>query len=46
VNTVFTPLPREVHRGDRILLSDGLIELHVERVSGREVICEVANAER
>src|SRR6266403_5660342 len=26
VNTVFTPLPREVHRGDRILLSDGLIE--------------------
>src|SRR5712664_2120498 len=43
VNTVFTPLPREVHRGDRILLSDGLIELHVERVSGREVICEVAN---
>src|SRR5258708_2770447 len=43
VNTVFTPLPREVHRGDRILLSDGLIELHVERVSGREVICGVAN---
>src|SRR5438445_6031541 len=27
VSTVFTPLPREVHRGDRILLSDGLIEL-------------------
>src|SRR6266849_2578493 len=43
VNTVFTPLPREVHRGDRILLSDGLIELRVERVSGREVVCEVAN---
>src|SRR5260370_32469577 len=33
VNTVFTPLPREVHRGDRILLSDGLIELRVEKVS-------------
>src|SRR6266705_1727284 len=43
VNTVFTPLPREVHRSDRILLSDGLIELRVEKVSGREVICEVAN---
>src|SRR5467141_1837344 len=43
VNTVFTPLPDEVHRGDRILLSDGLIELRVEKVSGREVICQVAN---
>src|SRR5258706_3729643 len=43
VNTVVTPLPREVHRGDRILHADRLVELHVERVSGREVICEVAN---
>jgi pyruvate kinase len=43
VNTTFTPLPREVHRGDRILLSDGLIELRVAQVRGREVICEVIN---
>src|ERR1700682_6578958 len=43
VNTTFTPLPREVHRGNRILLSDGLIELHVERVRGGQVICEVVN---
>src|ERR1700736_5330950 len=43
VSTVFRPLPREVHRGDRILLSDGLIELRVEKVSGRNVICEVVN---
>jgi pyruvate kinase len=43
VNTTFHPLPREVHRGDRILLSDGLIELRVEQVRGREVICEVVN---
>src|SRR5258708_36175365 len=43
VNTGFTPLPREADRGDRILLSDGLIEFRVEKVSGREVICEVAN---
>src|SRR3981189_1017688 len=43
VNTTFTPLPREVHRGDRILLSDGLIELRVEKVSGRNVVCEVVN---
>src|ERR1700732_4476094 len=43
VSTVFKPLPREVHRGDRLLLSDGLIELRVEQVRGREVICEVVN---
>jgi pyruvate kinase len=43
VNTTFAPLPKEVHHGDRILLSDGLIELRVEKVSGREVICEVVN---
>src|ERR1700687_215429 len=43
VNTTFTPLPREVHRGNRILLSDGLIELHVERVRGGQVVCGVGN---
>src|SRR6266700_6607436 len=43
VNTTFTPLPREVHPGDRILLSDGLIELRVEQVRERQVICEIVN---
>jgi len=43
VNTTFLPLPKEVHRGDRILLSDGLIELRVEKVRGREVNCRVVN---
>ena len=43
VNTTFLPLPREVHRGDRILLSDGLIELRVENVDGRNVNCHVVN---
>jgi pyruvate kinase len=43
VNTTFTPLPKEVHRGDRILLSDGLIELRVVQVRGPNVICEVIN---
>jgi pyruvate kinase len=43
VNTTFTPLPREVHKGDRILLSDGLIELRVEKVREGRVICEVVN---
>src|SRR5271154_6790123 len=43
VNTTFLALPREVHRGARILLSDGLIELRVEQVRGQEVICVVVN---
>jgi pyruvate kinase len=43
VNTIFRPLPHEVKPGDRILLSDGLIELRVERVRGQEVHCHVAN---
>jgi pyruvate kinase len=43
VNTTFLPLPREVKRGERILLSDGLIELRVEQTRGREVVCLVVN---
>jgi len=43
VNTTFRPLPREVKDGDRILLSDGLIELRVEKTRGQEVICRVVN---
>jgi len=43
VNTTFQPMPREVKRGDRILLSDGLIELRVESTSHTDVICQVAN---
>jgi pyruvate kinase len=43
VSTVFEPLPREVKAGDRVLLSDGLIELRVRQVKKSEVICEVVN---
>jgi pyruvate kinase len=43
VNTTFSPLPREVKPGDRILLSDGLIELRVKQVRKREIICQVVN---
>ncbi len=43
VSTVFEPLPREVKRGDRILLSDGLIELRVKQVRRSQVICDVVN---
>jgi pyruvate kinase len=43
VSTTFQSLPREVKRGDRILLSDGLIELRVESTSRTDVVCHVAN---
>jgi pyruvate kinase len=43
VSTTFRPLPEEVKSGDRILLSDGLIELHVEKVTGQDIACQVAN---
>jgi pyruvate kinase len=43
VSTIFHPLPHEVKPGDRILLSDGLIELRVEGVRKQEVICQVVN---
>jgi pyruvate kinase len=41
ISTGFRPLPREVRSGSRILLSDGRIELHVERASGRDIVCRV-----
>jgi pyruvate kinase len=43
VSTTYRALPRDVHSGDRILLSDGLIELRVRRVRGRDIICRVIN---
>ncbi len=43
ISTTFQSLAGEVQRGARILLSDGLIELRVLRVSGSDVECEVVN---
>ncbi|MBB5021909.1 pyruvate kinase [Desulfurispira natronophila] len=43
VSTTYTPLPRDVSKGDRILLCDGLIELQVVSVEGEEVETEVIN---
>ncbi len=37
ISTNFRSLPREVKRGTRILISDGLIELRVERTSGSDI---------
>jgi len=43
VSTTFRRLPREVRRGDRILLADGLIELRVKAATRTEIVCEVSN---
>ncbi len=41
VSTTYAALPEDVKPGDRILLDDGLMELRVRAVAGREVRCEV-----
>lgn len=43
VSTTFSALPREVRRGDRILLADGLIELRVLSATRSAVTCVVVN---
>jgi pyruvate kinase len=43
VSTTYKGLPREVRRGDRMLLADGLIELRVLSVRGRSISCKVVN---
>jgi len=43
ISTTFPDLARELNAGARILLSDGLIELRVRGVRGRDVLCDVLN---
>ncbi len=45
VSTTFQQLPHVVHRGDRILLSDGEISLRVQSTQGRRVITRVENGD-
>jgi pyruvate kinase len=42
VSMSFEPLPRVVKPGNRLFLNDGLVQLVVERVTGRAVECTVA----
>ena len=42
VSMSFAPLPRVVKPGHRLFLNDGLVQLVVERVAGRDVHCRVA----
>jgi len=43
VSTTYRRLPREVKRGDRILLADGLIELRVRSAAQTSIVCDVVN---
>lgn len=43
ISTTFSDLAREVTPGTRILLCDGLIELRVRTVRGKDVVCDVLN---
>ncbi|MGA2020477.1 MAG: pyruvate kinase [Candidatus Sulfotelmatobacter sp.] len=43
ISTTFQDLAREVIVGARILLRDGLIELRVRTVRGKDVVCDVLN---
>lgn len=42
VSMSFAPLPKVVKAGDRLFLNDGLVQLVVERVAGKDVHCKVA----
>jgi pyruvate kinase len=41
VSMSFEPLPRVVKPGDRLFLNDGLVQLLVDRVEGKDVHCTV-----
>ena len=43
VSTTYKRMPRDVSRGDRILLGDGLIELRVMSTTSNTVLCTVVN---
>lgn len=43
ISTTFPDLARELEPGARILLSDGLIELRVRSIRGKDVLCDVIN---
>lgn len=39
----FADLPKDVRRGDRILVDDGLIEMLVTSTTKKDIVCEVLN---
>ena len=43
VSVTYENLPKDLHRGSRVLIDDGLIELLVEDLTETDVICKVIN---
>ena len=43
VSVTYADLPKDVHRGSRLLIDDGLIELKVEDITETDVVCKVIN---
>lgn len=43
VSITYPELPHDVKVGDKILIDDGLIELHIEDLNETEIICTVVN---
>lgn len=43
VSVTYADLPKDVHRGSRVLIDDGLIELKVEDITETDVVCKVVN---
>ena len=41
VSTSYTDLPKDVKKGDMVLIDDGNLELFVKDIKGKDVICEV-----
>lgn len=42
-SVTYSKLPKDVNVGGKILLSDGLIELEVKKIKGKDIICKVKN---
>lgn len=42
VSVTYADLPKDVHRGSRILIDDGLIELKVEDITETDVVCKLS----
>ena len=43
VSITYKQLPMDIHDGDRILIDDGLIEMHVVSHNETEIVCMVDN---
>jgi pyruvate kinase len=43
ISTTYDPLPKDVGKGDRVLLDDGNLELRVVETRGEEVACDIVH---